>query len=122
MEGHIIIGDDGHFYAAVIIDSEKVHYYTTIPAYKNKLPQSIAKWKKDSTIILLNIFIKDLNRKPKEIIPQQVEQIIREASQVPDSTSAVYDHDDGEYYVIYVYDESKVTPSQAIMLKEAGTE
>lgn len=38
------------------------------------------------------------------VSPEQAEQIIRKAIQVPASTSVVYDHDDGPDYIIHVYD------------------
>ncbi|MFK2827257.1 S-layer homology domain-containing protein [Bacillus sp. B190/17] len=45
MEAIIIIGNDGHYYGAAIKDADTVHYYTTNPNYKNKLPKSIVSWK-----------------------------------------------------------------------------
>ena len=38
------------------------------------------------------------------ISPQQAENMIRQASGVPSSTSVVHDHDEGENYLIHVYD------------------
>lgn len=107
MEGIVITGHDGHLYGAVIKDSERVHYYTTNPAYRNKLPQSIAKWKERFNSYPVNYFYQGSEQKPQGISSQQAEQIIRNAIQVPDSTSVVYDHNNGEYYVIHVYDVIK---------------
>lgn len=45
MEGTVIVGDDGHYYGAVIKKGSTIHYYTTNPAYKNKLPNPIKLWK-----------------------------------------------------------------------------
>lgn len=45
MEGIIIIGENGHLYAAVIEDMN-IHYYTTNPTYMNNIPNSIKEWKK----------------------------------------------------------------------------
>ena len=107
MEGIVIIGQDGHLYGAVIKDSEKVHYYTTNSVYKNKLPQSIAKWKERFSSYPVKYFYQGVKQTPQGINPQQAEQIIREALQVPDSTSVVYEYDNGEHYVIHVYDVVK---------------
>ena len=52
-------------------------------------------------------FYRGLEQTPQGISPQQAEQIIRKALKVPDSTSVVYEYDNGEHYVIHVYDVVK---------------
>ncbi|WP_338453362.1 S-layer homology domain-containing protein [Niallia oryzisoli] len=107
MEGIVIIGDDGNLYGAVIKDGDTVHYYTTNPAYKNKLPESIADWKADFDSYPVKYFYSGVEQTPQGVTPEQAEQIIRQALQVPHSASVVYDYDDGDYYVIHVYDVVK---------------
>lgn len=41
-EGIIIIGDNGHYYGAVIKNGDMIHYYTTNPKFMNRLLESIA--------------------------------------------------------------------------------
>ena len=109
MEGIVIVGDNDYLYGAVIIDSDTIHYYTTNPNYKNKLPKSIIEWKERFSSYPVKYFYKGSEQKPQGISPEQAEQIIRQALQVPASTSVVYDHDDesGENYIIHVYDVVK---------------